>query len=338
MADTIEQIFEEIVGGAPENVVAFPRPVDEEFDDMEHTFRRLALGGSDGTQVLGNAYNAGLILQTDHRVKGILGYDGFREQTVIVGDIDTGVECVPTVRVRGVEQLGAHHLDALMAFMQAPSEIRGEIGGHGCSVTRQALEVGVSNTARQNTFDPVKQLIEREKWDGQPRLDTWISRYLGTPDDVYHREVGVKWMTAAVARVYEPGAKFDFTLTVRGDQGTRKSTMFEVLGGDFYTSLGVGAMKDEKKLIEATAGSWIVEIAEMAAMQSNSADVNKNFISTTVDKARMAYDRITSDHRRRFVFGITTNNRGIIDDPTGARRFWIVDVAKVTCPPEVPSL
>lgn len=316
------------VAGGLEDADSGPDLIDDEPATInDHLFHKLALGGHDGTQPLGNAYNAGLILQADHRLAGLLGYDEFRQQTVVLRSLDTGVDAVPSVKVRkGGEPLQSHHLDALMAFMQAPSEVRGEIGGHGCGVTKQALEAGISNAARQNAFNPVHRLIEAQEWDGIPRLADWLHRYLGCPDDVYHREVGIKWLAGAVARAYEPGTKFDFVLTVVGPQGVRKSTMFEVLGGEFFSTLGNGAMKDEKKLVEATQGSWIVEIAEMAAMQGSSNEGVKSLISTTVDKARLAYDKLTTECRRNFVFGATTNNSGALEDPTGGRRYWIVEV------------
>lgn len=313
------------------NVIDFRRPADDlieddAFEDHSHLFTKLSIGGADGKQVLGNAYNVGLILEADYRVRDLVAYDEFRERPVILRDIDTGVSCVPTVRVKaGGEPLASHHLDALMAFMQAPSDRRGHSGGHGCGVTKAALETGVSNAARRNAFDPVKDMIESVEWDGVSRIGDWLSRYLGCPRDIYHEEVGTKWLVGAVARVYEPGTKFDYVMTIGGAQGARKSTMLEILGGEFFTALAAGAMKDEKRLIEATQGSWIVEIAEMAAMQGASQSSVKNIVSTTVDRARLAYDKLASDHRRRFVFAATTNETAILDDPTGGRRYWIVD-------------
>lgn len=293
----------------------------------DHLFHKLALGGHDGAQPLGNAYNAGLVLQADHRLAGLLGYDEFRQQTVVLRSLDTGVDAVPSISVRnGGEPLQDHHLDALMAFMQAPSEIRGEVGGHGCGVTRQALEAGISNAARKNPFNPVLNMIGAQAWDGVPRIDGWLVKYLGCPDDVYHRQIGRNWLIGAVARASEPGTKFDYVLTIVGPQGVRKSTVFEVLGGEFYTALGAGAMKEEKKLIEATQGSWIVEIAEMAAMKGTAQESIKNILSTTVDRSRLAYAKLATDHKRHFVFSVTTNNVAMLDDPTGGRRYWIAEV------------
>lgn len=346
MADNIDPLADvvlEILGDdAPEpaaadpaptalRLVEFPRLADDLIDEIDpgYAFKKLALGGHDGKQVLGNVYNAGLIMSRDQRLVGLVGYDEFRERVYVMRDIDAGGDCVPRVRIKGGgEPLKKYHVDALMAFMQAPCEIRGVIGGHGCNVTRQAAESGISNAARQNPFDPVKILIEQEEWDGVPRLDTWISRYLGCPDDVYHQEVGRKWMVGAVTRVYEPGAKFDFILTVLGHQGAKKSSLFKVLGGEFYSSMGSGAMKDEKRLIEATTGKWIVEVAEMAAMQGATQDSVKNILSTTSDIARLAYDKDSSDRQRRFVFAATTNRVDMLDDPTGGRRYWIVETTK----------
>lgn len=313
------------------NVVDFPRANDPLIDAGDYRiFGNLALGGHDGKQALGNVYNAGLIMSRDQRLAGIVGYDEFRERVCVLKDIDTGVDCVPFVRVdeKG-ESLQGHHINALMAFMQAPCEVRGYSGGHGCGVTKQAIEAGISNAARQNPFDPVKMMIEAEEWDGVPRLDTWLHRYFDCTDDAYHSEVGRKWMVGAVARVYEPGTKFDFVLTLLGAQGGMKSTIFEIIGGgDFYSSMQAGAMKDGKTLIEATAGKWIVEVAEMAAMKGESQENIKNIITTKADTARLSYDKDATDRKRRFVFAATTNRVDMLDDPTGGRRYWIVETPK----------
>src|SRR5262249_36628201 len=52
----------------------------------------------------------------------------------------------------------------------------------------------------------------------------------------------------------------------------------------------------------------------------------KALITRKVDGARMAYDRYTSDHPRRFTFIATKNPGGFLNDPTGERRWWPIEV------------
>ena len=46
-------------------------------------------------------------------------------------------------------------------------------------------------------------------WDGAERVDRLLIDYLGAEDNSYIRAVMRKTLVAAVARIYEPGTKFD---------------------------------------------------------------------------------------------------------------------------------
>jgi len=53
----------------------------------------------------------------------------------------------------------------------------------------------------------------------------------------------------------------------------------------------------------------------------------KHFISKCDDRYRVAYAKRTESFPRQCIFIGTTNNREFLNDPTGNRRFWPVDVA-----------
>ena len=77
------------------------------------------------------------------------------------------------------------------------------------------------------------------------RLDTLLIDYLGAEDTPYVRAVTRKTFTAAVASI-EPGIKFDSILVLNGPQGIGKSTLFALLGKDWYSdSLSISDMKDK---------------------------------------------------------------------------------------------
>lgn len=42
------------------------------------------------------------------------------------------------------------------------------------------------------------------------------------------------FLIGMVARVMQPGVKFDYCLVLEGDQGKGKSTMVRILGGDWH--------------------------------------------------------------------------------------------------------
>ena len=61
------------------------------------------------------------------------------------------------------------------------------------------------------------------RWDGQPRLNTWLSAHLGAERNGYTQAVGRAWLISAVARVMEPGCKVDTMIVLEGPQGIGKS-------------------------------------------------------------------------------------------------------------------
>ena len=81
-----------------------------------------------------------------------------------------------------------------------------------------ALKVAVER-ARHPIRESLKGLPE---WDGVKRLDTLLITYLGAEDSEYVRAVTRKALVAAVARVTEPGIKFDQMLVLNGAQNWQK--------------------------------------------------------------------------------------------------------------------
>jgi hypothetical protein len=82
-------------------------------------------------------------------------------------------------------------------------------------------------------FDPVRDYLDGLRWDGVPRLDTWLIKYGGADDTPLNRAIGRKMLVAAVRRVRVPGCKFDYIVVLESEeQGIGKSTMLRLLAGD----------------------------------------------------------------------------------------------------------
>lgn len=93
----------------------------------------------------------------------------------------------------------------------------------------------LKTTSSERSFNPVQEFISQETWDGQPRIATTIIDYLGAEDNPLVREQTKLWFVAAVARVFNPGCKFDNVLTLPGPQGIGKSTFSKPSVGDGST-------------------------------------------------------------------------------------------------------
>ncbi len=185
--------------------------------------------------------------------------------------------------------------------------------------------LGVVSSER--LYHPVKEYLGKLTWDGTKRLDTLLVDYLGAEDTAYVRAVTRKTLVAAVARIYEPGIKFDSILVLNGPQGIGKSTLFARLGKEWYSdSLSISDMKD-KTAAEKLQGYWILELGELVGIKKMDVETVKSFISRTDDKYRQAYGVNVESHPRScIIVGSTNSDGGFLRDITGNRRFWPVQV------------
>lgn len=177
-----------------------------------------------------------------------------------------------------------------------------------------------------HAFNEVQNYINSLAWDGQPRLDRLFIDYLGAEDTAYNKAVCRKAFTAAIARAMRPGCKFDNMLILAGPQGIGKSTILDKMSrGWFNDSIRTFEGKDASELLQ---GVWLVEVSELEAFRKSDVARIKQFLSLRADRYRAAYGRHVKELPRCCVFFGTTNSTDFLQDSTGNRRFWPVDVGK----------
>ncbi|MBR6313462.1 MAG: hypothetical protein IKR49_02340 [Clostridia bacterium] len=177
--------------------------------------------------------------------------------------------------------------------------------------------------ADEHGYHPVRDYLDGCVWDGVERLDTLLVDYLGAEDTPYTRTVTRKTFVGAVARIYNPGCKFDYMLTIRGRQGIGKSALIARMGGSWFSD-SVTTVQG-KESYEQLQGVWIVEMSELASLRKSEVEQVKIYISKPTDRYRPAYGRRTMDAPRQCIFIGTTNETLFLRDTTGNRRFWVVD-------------
>lgn len=185
------------------------------------------------------------------------------------------------------------------------------------------IKDALSTVIEHNEFNPVKQYIEKTKWDGKPRVERLLIEYLGAEDNSYVRTVTRKMLVAAVARIYHPGIKFDYMVTLVGKQGLGKSLLIYKLGNG-WTSDSLPDIRS-KSAYEALDGVWLMEMGELVALKKTDRESIKLFISKTEDTYRKAYAHNTTVNKRTCIFIGTTNDRNFLNDSTGSRRFLVID-------------
>lgn len=191
-------------------------------------------------------------------------------------------------------------------------------------VSSQKVDDALALEFEKKKFHPIREYICAQKWDGIPRVNTLLIDYFGADDNAYTRAAIRKMLVAAVARVFEPGVKFDTALILVGDQGTYKSTFVKKLGMDWFSDTFTTVQGKES--FEQIQGAWLVEMAELSGLKKAEVESIKHYISKREDMFRPAYGRTVETYKRQCVFFGTTNNKDFLRDPTGNRRFMPIDV------------
>ena len=254
--------------------------------------------------------NVVIILRHDPKLAGALALNEMEHNIVARQDL-------PWRKITGVSQWVDADDAALRFYLERKYGI----------ASKDKIFDAVNVVAGENKFHPVRDYLDDCTWDGVPRVETILIDYLGAEDNAYTRSVTRKALVAAVARVYQPGCKFDYMLTLRGRQGLGKSAIIAKLGGKWFSD--TFSTMQGKEAYEQVMGVWIMEVGELAGMRKAEAETIKLYISKQTDRFRPAYGRRLQEFPRQCIFIGTTNETQFLRDTTGNRRFWVVDTPNV---------
>lgn len=281
------------------------RMADMEFEDItddDEDFLSKLKRDKNGTPE-SDVYNCLVVLKQDPALKGKIRLDEFAHRLVVIDDLPW----------RGKDET-PYWTDTDDACLRNYFATKYLIKGKGI------IDDALQEVTQDNKFHPVREYLRGITWDGECRLDTLFIDYIGAEDTDYIRAVTRKWMCGAVARVMDPGVKFDTAIVLYGSQGLGKSLILERLGRKWFNNSLVDIKT--KDALEQIQGSWIVELAELAPTYKNDNEIVKAFISRTSDRFRSPYGRRTEEYPRQCVFAGSTNNLMFLKDRTGNRRFW----------------
>lgn len=195
-------------------------------------------------------------------------------------------------------------------------------------MTVEKIRNAIIEISRRSIYHPVRFYLSQLEWDHVERLDYWLIKGCGVEDNIYTREVGRKWLTAAVARVYVPGIKFDHVLVLEGKENIGKSSALRVLGDPWFTD-SVSLLQKEPDIVAKMTGNWIIELSEMHSVKMQVADFIKSFLSCQSDQQRLTYRRDPQKFPRQSIFAGTSNSMSYLLDKDGNRRFWPVECSKI---------
>jgi hypothetical protein len=213
-------------------------------------------------------------------------------------------------------------------------------------VTKELAVDCLIQVAHERSYDPVTMYLDHIAATVKPAyIDGLATAYLRPEDaatangpSLYDHMLRCT-LIGAVKRAFEPGCKHDTACVLMGDQGARKSSFWEVLGGTFFSdALGDISSKDDLMVLHR---SWIMEWAELDhIMGRKHAGQVKAFLSQSTDMFRVPYGKATEAFPRRgIIVGSTNRSTGFLVDDTGNRRFWVIPTTRTQLEPiDTPTL
>jgi len=260
---------------------------------------------------LSTSVNLNLIFANDYRLKKLFRQNDFDGKRYVFGNLPwrkvTKPEPVKNVDYSGVR----NYIESIYGISGA-----------------MKVEDSMALEFEKNHYHPILDYLRALEWDKVQRLDRILIDYFGAEDCIYSKEAIRKMMVAAVARVFDPGVKFDLVLTlVSQEQGTGKSSFLKALGQSWFSDTFITVQG--KEAFEQLQGAWLIEMAELSGLRKADIEAIKHFISKQEDMFRPAYARTPETYPRQCVFIATTNESTFLRDPSGNRRFMPVDIHNI---------
>ena len=256
---------------------------------------------------LSTSVNLNMIFQNDARFKKLFRQNDFDGKRYVFGNLPWRKVLTPEP-VKNVDYSGVRN------YIESIYGISGTL----------KIDDSIALEFERNHFHPILDYLRSIEWDEVKRIDTILIDLLGADDNIYSRESIRKTLVGAVARVFNPGVKFDLVLTLIGEQGTGKSTLVKSLGKQWFSDTFLTVQG--KEALEQIQGAWIIEMAELSGLRKAEVEAVKHFISKQEDTFRPAYARTSETYLRQCIFVGTTNNKSFLRDPSGNRRFIPIDI------------
>ncbi len=203
---------------------------------------------------------------------------------------------------------------------------------HGLEVAKDRAVDAAMRVARQNAYHPVQEYLSSITDQLSP--EEWASLDLHCFDCEDPSGWGLihlqRQLIGLVARALKPGSELHTCLVLQSDQqGLGKSTFWKLLGGEWFSD-SLGDLRDVREDRLQLHSAWIHEWGEIDnVMGKRESETLKRFLSCSRDDVRRPYGRGTEQLLRSCGVVGTTNRRDFIKDPTGNRRFPIIQVQSV---------
>ena len=195
--------------------------------------------------------------------------------------------------------------------------------------------------ARENSYNPVLELLASTPWDGIDRLPQLFS-IMGIEKDALSKNLVKYWLLQTVALLFnDPDDPYgaDGCLVLNGAQGTGKTSLFRHLAiKDEWFGEGCSVDDRDKDSTRRIITKWISELGEVESTLKSDISKLKAFITSTMDAYRLPYARSDTISPRHTSLCATCNSDRYLIDQTGNRRWWSVPFTRTVSRDELLAL
>jgi predicted P-loop ATPase len=196
----------------------------------------------------------------------------------------------------------------------------------GVRLGRETVRDAVKWAAEENTYDSALQWATGLVWDGMPRIETFLIRYLGCADTPYHRAVARYLWTALAGRCISPGCQADMVPVFISRQGTGKTTLVESLAPTPEMFAEISLEHRDVDLARKLRGKLVAELSELRGLAGKDAEAIRAWLTSKAEEWIPKYQEYATVYQRRFIVVGTTNTEEFLADDTGERRWLPVRV------------
>ncbi|GAB6049070.1 hypothetical protein JCM19379_29020 [Methyloparacoccus murrellii] len=196
-------------------------------------------------------------------------------------------------------------------------------------VSRDFVRHGVEFVAFENQRDSLREAVL-----GLPSPSRFIDplgllvRYMGAADTPLNRAVGRYILLKALDRALNAGCMSEIVPILLGAQGCGKSTFIRLLPWVPEWAGRLDYHDESAERIRQLRGKWIAEWAETTGLSKRDREYIKADISRQEDSHTPKYCEMARIRKRQYFVIGSSNERELFSDPTGSRRFAVVEVGR----------
>ena len=264
-------------------------------------------------------YESNVAWIVGNEFNGVFKADDFSKKVYVLKELPWSNKPVPR-----------EYTDADAAELAAYIQTKYRIANQ--SPRKEGIKIAISRTVVDEAIEWADSIPvwDGTHWDGVS-IDSAFIKFLGVPDDAYHRAVSRITFMAIYARAKYPGIKYDNMVILAGKGNVGKSTFIKNLSPreDWFSDSTTSFTGDDAAT--NIQGILISETPEWDLLDRKDKKALKGFISKKSDRFRAKYGTHAKDHPRRGVYFATSNESNLLVDKTNRKLLVMhVDDSKST--------